>query len=111
MGGAGCPAAVAGAAGLAAPGAAGAAGLAGFAGAAAFGGVAGVEVSAGGDGFEGAVVVSDCTDPEAVAFSPPGLAGWSAVGLASLPGGVGDLGSSGIFAKASFGAVCVLKER
>jgi hypothetical protein len=44
----------------------------------------------------GVVVVSDWTDPEGVAFSPPGLAGWSAVGLGSFPGGVGALGSSGI---------------
>ena len=111
FGGAGCPGAddvdaggfaAAGAPGVAgfatagAVGAAGFAGVAGAAGAAAFGGVVGVEVSDGGEGFAGTVVVSDWTEPEGVAFSPPGLAGWSAVGLDSFPGGVGDLGSSGI---------------
>lgn len=72
----------------------------------------------GAAGFAGAVgtsdagLASDCTDPEGVAFTPPGVAGWSAVGLgAPSDGGVeGGLISSGIVAKAqTFGAVCVEK--
>ena len=57
FGGAGCPAA-AGAVGLAA-GVAGPPGLAGVAGAAALGGVVGVDVSEGGFGLVGVVLVSD----------------------------------------------------
>jgi len=84
FGGAGCPAA-AGAPGFAAAGAAGfapevaegaaAAGFAGVAASAAFGGAVGVELSDGGEGLFGVVVVSDCTEPEGVARSPPGFAG------------------------------------
>ena len=77
--------------------AAGVAGEAGFAGgveAAAFGGV---EVSEGGEGLLGVVVVSDWTEPEGVDFTPPGVAGLSAVGFSfSGGGGGGDLVSSGI---------------
>jgi len=40
---------------------------------------------------------SDCTEPAGVDFTPPGVAGWSAVGFGSPDGGAGgDLGSSGI---------------
>ena len=53
----------AGAAGLAVAGAAGAA-------TAGFGGVVGVDA-----GFSGAAFVSDGTDPEGIAFTPPGVAG------------------------------------
>ncbi len=77
-----------------------------FAGAAAgfaAGGVADVGGFAG-DAGEGAAVFSDgvftsaCTEPEAVAFTPPGTAGLSADGFESPSGaGVeGDLVSSGM---------------
>jgi len=64
-------------------GAAGFAGAAaGLAGGVAAGGVAGAVaagaegVAAGGEaGFSGGVLGSDCTEPEAVAFTPPGTAG------------------------------------
>jgi hypothetical protein len=58
-------------------------------------GLAGVAAAAG---FSGEIFVSDGTGPEGVAFTPPGVAGLSAVGFGSLfgGGGVGDLGSSGI---------------
>src|SRR5215472_5729948 len=94
FGGAGCPAAAAaGAGGLVGAGAAGFAG--GAAGAAAFGGVV---TSEGGEGLVGVVVaVSDSTEPEGVDFTPPGVAGLSAVGFSfSGGGGVGILVSSGI---------------
>ena len=85
LGGAGWPAA--GAAGLAA----GAPGLASADGAAdaAFGGAT---------GFSAGVFVSDCTEPEGLAFTPPGIAGLSAVGFGSPSGGgdEDDLVSSGI---------------
>ena len=83
-------------------------GAAGFAGAAAglgAGGDAGVATAGAGGvvagveaGFSGGVFGSDCTEPEAVAFTPPGTAGLSAVGFASPSGGgeEGDLISSGI---------------
>jgi hypothetical protein len=47
-------------------------------------------------------LVSACTEPDAVAFTPPGTAGWSADGLGSPSGGggAGDLVSSGIAANA-----------
>jgi len=84
FGGAGCP------------GAAGVLATAGAPGAAAAGFV-GVDASDGGDGFVGVVLVSDCTDPEGVDFTPPGTAGFSAVGFSgSGGGGLGDLVSSGI---------------
>ncbi len=72
----------------------GAAGLAGgVAGAAAgFVGAAGVAV------FSGGVLTSGCTEPDAVAFTPPGTADLSADGFGS-PSGVGregDLVSSGM---------------
>lgn len=96
MGGAGCPAA-AGAAGL------GVDGAAGFAGAAAFGGVVTSDGVAG--LVAGVVVVSDWTEPEGVDFTPPGVAGLSAVGFSfSGGGGVGDLISSGISDGADSGA-------
>jgi len=102
FGGAGWPAAAApGAGGLAGGGAAGFAG--GAAGAAAFGGVV---TSEGGEGLVGvSVVVSDCTEPEGVDFTPPGVAGLSAVGFSfSGGGGVGDLISSGISDSTDSGA-------
>jgi hypothetical protein len=51
-----------------------------------------------GEGFSAGGFCSDCTEPEAVALTPPGVAGWSAVGFGSLPGGGegGDFGSSGM---------------
>src|ERR1700722_20075170 len=99
FGGAGCPAAAPGLAGAAAPGTA----AAGFAGAAAPAPGLAAASSDLGDGtgtlggFAGAVVVSDCTDPEGVAFTPPGIAGCSAVGFGSFSGGgVAGLVSSGM---------------
>src|SRR5580658_7698269 len=85
FGGAGCPAAAVGAglAGAAAPGTAAAAPAAGLA-------AASSDLGDGTGtlgGFAGAVVVSDCTDPESVAFTPPGIAGCSAVGFGSFSGG------------------------
>lgn len=71
----------------------GAAGLAaGVAGAAGFVGVTGVAV------FSGGVFTSGCTEPDAVAFTPPGTGDLSADGFGS-PSGVGregDLVSSGM---------------
>jgi hypothetical protein len=68
--------------------------------AAGFGGVAGAAGIAGGRlaALSGGVLVSDCTDPEGLAFTPPGIPGWSAVGFGSPSGGgdEGDLVSSGI---------------
>ena len=54
--------------------------------------------SLAGAGFSAGGFCSDCTEPEAVAFTPPGVAGWSAVGLGSLPGDGedGNFGSSGM---------------
>ena len=103
FGGAGCPVAVAD--GLAG---AGAAGLAGAGVAAAFGGVV---TSEGGEGLVGvAVDVSDCTEPEGVDFTPPGVAGLSAVGFSfSGGGGVGILVSSGISDGADSDASCIQK--
>jgi hypothetical protein len=91
-------------------------GAAGFAGAAGFdaGGVAaaGFAATDGAAGVAGGAIEaaafsveavgSDCTEPDAVAFTPPGTAGSSADGFAS-PSGVGDegdLASSGIAANA-----------
>ena len=84
-------AAFAGAAGLAAGGVAGAA--------AGFGGTADVELEAG---PSAGLLASACTEPDAVAFTPPGTAGWSADGLGSPSGGggAGDLVSSDIAANA-----------
>ena len=82
----------------------GAAGCAGGAGvAAAF---AGVVTSEDGEGLAGVVVVvSDCTEPEGVDFTAPGVAGLSAVGFSfSGGGGVGDLISSGISDSTDSGA-------
>lgn len=108
FGGAGCPAA----AGFAPAGVAAAGGLA-AAGAAGFGGVAGVAASEGGEGLVGVVFVSDWTDPEGVAFTPPGTPGCSAVGFGlSSGGGVeGDFVSSGIVAKANLAIHRVREER
>ena len=68
--------------------------VAGAAGAAAagFAGLGGVGACSEG------VLTSACTEPEAVAFTPPGTAGFSADGFESPSGGggVGDLVSSGI---------------
>lgn len=69
FGGAGCPAA-AGAAGLALAGAAG-----GLAAAGASGTFDGLDVSDGGEGLLGVVLVSGCTDPGGEGFTPPGTAG------------------------------------
>jgi hypothetical protein len=75
FGGAGCPGARSPAA-AGAPGfAAGVAGAAGFAVALAAASFVGVDVSEGGEGLVGVVFVSDCTDPEGVDFTPPGVAG------------------------------------
>src|ERR1700733_4061354 len=85
--------------GAGAAGFAGAVGLAAgvdpAAAAAGFGGIGG---AGGGGGFGAEVLVSDGTEPEAVAFPPPGTAGLSAVGFGSPSGGgvEGDLISSGI---------------
>jgi len=83
---------------LAVAGVAGAAGLAGVAGAVAFGGTVGVVASEGGFGGTGVALVSDGTDAEEDVFTPPGVAGRSAVGFDSPCGGgvEGDLVSSGI---------------
>jgi hypothetical protein len=66
--------------------------------AAGFGGVAGAAGISGAAALSGGVLVSDCTDPAGLAFTPPGTAGWSAVGFGSPSGGgdEGDLVSSGI---------------
>jgi len=96
FGGAGCPAgrspAAAGAAGFAAAGVAGFGGVAGAAAA----GLEGVDMSEGGEGLVGVVVASDWTEPAGADFTPPGVAGLSAVDFSFSGGGVGDLVSSGI---------------
>jgi len=87
LGGAGCPAA-AGAAGLAPAAAAGGFAAAGAPGVLAGGGAAaavfagggsgafeGLDVSDGGEGLLGVVLVSGCTDPGGEGFTPPGTAG------------------------------------
>jgi len=63
--------------------------------------------AAGFEGTDGAVLsegvlTSACTEPDVVAFTPPGAAGCSAVGFGSPSGGgdEGDLISSGIAANA-----------
>jgi hypothetical protein len=81
-------------------------GTAAFGGAAAgFGGAGNGAGEAGfsaGTGFSADAFRSDCTDPDVVAFTPPGTAGFSAVGFGSPSGGVeeGDLASSDIAANA-----------
>lgn len=82
--------------------------MGGFAGAAAGLAAAGVAGAVGGFGGTGegedtggvstGALGSDCTEPEAVAFTPPGTAGLSVVGFGS-PSGDGEEGeliSSGI---------------
>jgi hypothetical protein len=88
-----------------AAGFAGAAGLAGVAGAAAAG-FEGGGVVTGVAGFSAGVFTSACTEPDELAFTPLGTAGWSAVGFGSPSGGAdeGDFVSSGIKAnRQSFG--------
>jgi hypothetical protein len=90
-------------------GAAGLAGAAGFAAGGAAAGFAATGGAAGGAGgaieaaaFSVETVGSDCTEPDGVAFTPPGMAGFSGVGFGSPSGGgeEGDLISSGITAQA-----------
>jgi hypothetical protein len=83
-------------------GAGGFEGAAGFAGAgggaAATAGFGGTCAGTGAAGFSAGDLGSDWTEPEAVAFTPPGTAVWSAVGFCSPSGSgeEGDLISSGI---------------
>jgi hypothetical protein len=57
--------------------------------------------------FSEGILTSACTDPDEVAFTPPGTAGWSAVGFGSPSGDGegGDLISSGITATAQTSGV------
>jgi len=91
---------VAGGAPPAAEAVAGATDLAGVAGAV-------TEGLAAPDSFSGDVFTSACTEPDGVAFTPPGIAGLSGDGFGSPSGGVGggDLVSSGITANAQTSGV------
>src|SRR6202451_3059405 len=92
--------------------AAGAAGLAAGVAAAGFAGAAGGATgdgTAAGAGFSAGGFGSDCTEPETVAFTPPGMGAWSA-GLGSSGGGVeGDLDSSGMARKTRTRGGCARK--
>jgi len=85
--------------GAGAAGFGGAAGLApGGAEDAAAAGFGATDADAGSEGFSAGDLESDPTEPEAVAFTPPGTVDLSAVGFGSPSGGgeEGDLISSGI---------------
>jgi len=71
----------------------------------------GLDVSDGGEGLLGVVLVSGCTDPGGEGFTPPGTAGRSAVGFLSPSGGgvEGDFVSSGITRTHWLGATSYVK--